>query len=187
MENQNHFFYALELPDEVKEKIGAAQSQLKVNLPFKSWVHPLDLHITLAFLGSASSDQLHDADHHIQKYLSNVSSFELQIDHLGTFGPQESPRIFWTGLNESPNLQTLRDGIFTACLKSGFKLETRPFNPHITLARKWMGNSAFTYGKLENFQDDKIIFNATRVVLYKTNLGNSPKYEPITTFSLCSR
>lgn len=183
-----HFFYAIQLPDEVKEQLKDRIENLKADLPFKTWVHPQDLHITLAFLGNADKSKLEESSKLIQSALTN-SSFELILDHLGTFGRKDSPRIFWAGIEESTSLKNVRETVFSACLNAGFELETRPFSPHITLARKWAGEAPFTYQMLDNsdpFQSEKIKFTAERVVLYRTHLGKSPKYEPITIFPLAS-
>ncbi|MEH7886048.1 RNA 2',3'-cyclic phosphodiesterase [Bacillus sp. JJ1609] len=190
MEQHAHFFYALELPGEVKEKLEKTISELQQALPFKKWVHPQDLHITLAFLGNAAAPQIDAANNLIDSALSRKFEFELEIDHLGIFGRKDSPRIFWAGLEESESLTVVREEVFSACISAGFKLETRPFSPHITLARKWTGESSFTYKLLEElnpFKDGKINFYAERVVLYRTHLGKSPKYEPLKIFPLASR
>jgi len=190
MEQHAHFFYALELPMGVKEKIEIAKRELQQALPFKTWVHPQDLHITLAFLGNAAAPQIEAANNLIDSALSRQSIFKLEIDHLGIFGRKDSPRIFWAGLEASESLTVLREDVFSACLSAGFKLETRPFSPHITFARKWTGESPFTYKLLEEinpFKDEKINFHAMRVVLYRTHLGKSPKYEPLKIFPLASR
>lgn len=190
MEQHAHFFYALELPVEVKEKLEKAKSELQQALPFKTWVHPQDLHITLAFLGNADASQIDAANNLIDTALGRQFKFELAIDHLGIFGRKDSPRIFWAALEESKSLNVLREDVFSACRSAGFKLETRPFSPHITLARKWTGESSFTYKLLEEknpFKVEKINFHAERVVLYRTHLGKSPKYEPLTIFPLASR
>lgn len=189
MEQHAHFFYALELPGEVKEKLEKTITELQQALPYKTWVHPQDLHITLAFLGNAAAQQIDASNQLIDAVITRQSEFELAIDHLGIFGRKDSPRIFWAGLEESNSMKEVRDDVFSACLSAGFKLETRPFSPHITLARKWTGESPFTYKLIEEinpFKDEKINFHAERVVLYKTHLGKSPKYEPITIFPLAS-
>ncbi len=189
MEQHTHFFYALELPEEIKDILEGAALKLKAALPFKTWVHPQDFHITLAFLGNAEGSKMEASNQLIESALRRHSVFDLKIDHLGIFGRKDSPRIFWAGLEDSSNLNDVRNDVFSACLASGFSLETRPFSPHITMARKWAGESLFTYKLLEElntFKEEKLIFNAERVVLYKTHLGKSPKYEPITIFPLVS-
>jgi RNA 2',3'-cyclic 3'-phosphodiesterase len=189
MEQHTHFFYALELPGEIKDLLEGAAFKLKAALPFKTWVNPHDLHITMAFLGNADGSKMEASNQLIESALRRHSVFDLQIDHLGIFGRKDSPRIFWAGLKDSTNLNEVRDDVFSACLASGFSLETRPFSPHITMARKWAGEFPFTYKQLEELnplKGEKITFNAKRVVLYKTHLGKSPKYEPITIFPLVS-
>jgi RNA 2',3'-cyclic 3'-phosphodiesterase len=189
MEQHTHFFYALELPEEIKDILEGAALKLKAALPFKTWVHPQDLHITLAFLGNAEGSKMEASNQLIESALRRHSVFDLKIDHLGIFGRKDSPRIFWAGLEDSSNLNDARNDVFSACLAAGFSLETRPFSPHITMARKWTVESLFTYKLLEElnpFKEEKLIFNAERVVLYKTHLGKSPKYEPIKIFPLVS-
>ncbi|MFT9599965.1 RNA 2',3'-cyclic phosphodiesterase [Mesobacillus sp.] len=186
---QTHYFYALELPRETKEILKGKIRSLQGEMPFKTWVHPQDLHITLAFLGNAPEAKIQAANELIAAALNNETSFKMKIDHLGIFGRKDSPRIFWAGLEEFKQLNDVRAAVFTACVDSGFTLETRPFSPHITIARKWVGEEAFTPDKLEamNPFKEELTFHAERVVLYKTHLGKSPKYEPITLFPLASR
>lgn len=186
---QTHYFYALELPGETKEILKGKIHSLQGEMPFKTWVHPQDLHITLAFLGNAPEAKIQAANEVIDAALDNEASFKMEIDHLGIFGRKDSPRIFWAGLEESAELNDVREAVFTACVHSGFTLETRPFSPHITIARKWVGEEAFTADQLEAMNPFKkeLTFRAERVVLYKTHLGKSPKYEPITLFPLASR
>ncbi|MBT2692951.1 RNA 2',3'-cyclic phosphodiesterase [Bacillus sp. ISL-55] len=183
---QTHYFYALELPGETKEILEGTIHNLQSKLPFKTWVHPQDLHITLAFLGNAPEAKIQAANEVIELALNKTTAFKMEIDHLGIFGRKDSPRIFWGGLKKSKELNEIRDTVFSACMTAGFALETRPFSPHITIARKWVGEEVFTSDLLEAMNPFKkeLTFHAERVVLYKTHLGKSPKYEPITLFPL---
>ncbi len=162
---------------------------MKENMPFKTWVHPQDLHITLAFLGNAPEAKIKAANEVIEAALNNTPAFKLEINQLGTFGRKDSPRIFWAGLEKSTQLNEVREKVFSACIAAGFTLETRPFSPHITMARKWAGEEGFQAGQLDAVNPFKkeLTFQAERVVLYKTHLGKSPKYEPITLFPFASR
>ncbi|CAM3969137.1 RNA 2',3'-cyclic phosphodiesterase [Mesobacillus thioparans] len=184
-----HFFYALELPWEVKEVFKSKMEHLQEEFPFKTWVHPQDLHITLAFLGNAPDDKIKVASERIEAVMKLRTSFDININHLGIFGRSDAPRIFWAGLEESQELKEVRQDVFSACLGAGFTLEKRPFSPHITIARKWNGEAAFSSATLESvnpFINKEFSFQAGRVVLYKTHLGKSPKYEPIKQFPLAS-
>ncbi|MFS0636701.1 RNA 2',3'-cyclic phosphodiesterase [Mesobacillus foraminis] len=185
-DEKHHYFYALALPDEAKECLSAAGKELQEQFPFKRWVHPLDLHITLAFLGNAPEVKLNASIKNLEATL-NPGKFSLQIEKLGVFGKMDSPRIFWAGVNHEPKLNDARDQVYASCKASGFQLETRPFKPHITLARKWAGNEPFSPQLLEMknpFLKDPVLLSGDKVVLYKTNLGKEPKYEPVKVFPL---
>jgi RNA 2',3'-cyclic 3'-phosphodiesterase len=187
-QSSHHYFYALELPNDTKEKLGEICGRLNVALSFKRWVHPQDYHITLAFLGNAPDKMLADS---IKKLESGIECppFSLKIQHLGVFGKSDSPRIFWAGVNQQPLLKDAREIVYQVCLDSGFKLETRPFKPHITLARKWTGDNPFTSQLLQEndpFLIEEMKFEANNIVLYKTHLGKEPKYEAVLKFPLQS-
>ncbi len=183
-----HYFWALAFPKTVKQSIHSQLKEVIEHFPFKRWVHIDDYHLTFAFLGSAEEQMLHRSIELVGETLQNEKAFPLHIQGLGVFGNKKSPRIFWASVKSDDRLMSLQSRVFKACLESGFKLEERSFAPHITLARNWTGTS-FDHKWLETnnpFQREPIFFIANEVVLYKTNIGKVPKYEPIATFSLIS-
>jgi RNA 2',3'-cyclic 3'-phosphodiesterase len=187
MNKQTHFFFAIKMPLETKLIMQKYTEKLKEILPFSRWVHHQDLHITLAFLGNAPSEKLTSAMENVQATLSGSEGFMLEINKLGIFGKLDSPRIFWADTKESNELQVVRKKVFTACLDAGFQLETRPFKPHITLARKWIGDKPFQQNLLNvwaELQPEPLLFNVNEVVLYQTHLDKTPKYEEKTIYKL---
>jgi 2'-5' RNA ligase len=188
MDKHAHFFYALKLPEEVKQVMNDHFMSFKDTLPFGSWVHHEDLHITLAFLGSAPEDILSSSRRLVGEAINGFSSFTLEIDQLGFFGKEESPRVLWAHTGEKEELKLLRNKVYNACTVAGFRLETRPFRPHITLARRWKGTEPFVMNKAsdlwQRIQDGPIKFHAEEVVLYQTHLERSPKYEVISSYRL---
>lgn len=187
MGSQAHFFYAVSLPSATKLKIKEECSILKENLPFQRWVHHEDFHITLAFLGSAEKEMLQASQANVKMGLMNQKTFTLQLNELGVFGRGDSPRIFWADTYKEEKLFTIREIVFSACTGAGFELETRPFKPHITLARKWTGDSPFHTSLLNEhnpFKESPLSFTVNEVVLYQTHLDKSPKYERIASFPL---
>lgn len=180
-QEKSHYFYALALPDETKAELQEACKDLQITFPFKRWVHPQDLHITLAFLGDAPEEKLSASSRMLETRV-HAEKFSLQVKSLNVFGKMDSPRIFWAGVSHEPALHEARDLVYSVCEAAGFKLETRPFKPHITLARKWAGEYPFSQELLDNknpFSKDPLLFNGDKIVLYKTHLGKEPKYEPI--------
>ncbi|WP_251549665.1 RNA 2',3'-cyclic phosphodiesterase [Neobacillus muris] len=189
METKSHYFFAAKIPDETKLFMKDHMETLKQSFPFSSWIHHQDLHITLAFLGSAEEEKLAAAYKNVNDSLIDEQKFLLKINKLGIFGKSESPRVFWADTEESPELHMIRRIVFTACEQAGFQLETRPFHPHITLARKWRGEGPFRVSMLDIWQQvqpEPLPFLVKEVVLYRTNLQSTPKYEIIKAFPLQS-
>jgi RNA 2',3'-cyclic 3'-phosphodiesterase len=187
MSEKTHYFLAVRLPDSIKMELNQAKQFFQKEFSFKRWVHPEDYHITLAFLGYANENQLKEIKELVPNYMKEDNSFPLTISQIGTFGMKTSPRIFWAGVNDSNPLQHLRKQVYAACEQAGFQLEKRPFHPHITLARKWDSDSEFNLTLLDHtnlFDEKPLTFQATDVVLYRTNLLQTPKYENLITFSL---
>jgi 2'-5' RNA ligase len=187
MEPQTHFFFAVRLPEAPKIIMKEHCERMKNLLPFGRWVHFEDLHITLAFLGFSPLEKLEDAKERVKEALFDSNSFPLQINQLGIFGDRKSPRILWADTLESKELQSVRNKVYSACGEAGFQLETRPFRPHITIARKWVGDEPFQEDLLhiwEELQTEPLAFEAKDIVLYQTHLQNTPKYEAKAVFPL---
>jgi RNA 2',3'-cyclic 3'-phosphodiesterase len=177
---KTHFFFAVPLPTNLKQKIYSSLSDLKEESFFKKWVHEEDYHITLAFLGDTPDEKLDEAKSTVKKVVNTVPSFTITTNNFGTFGKKDSPRIFWLGLEHSTQLVDLQKLVYNACIEAGFSLDKKPFKPHITVARKWNKEEAFTSEWLEGFQPEQsFTTDATEIVLYQTQLDASPKYKTI--------
>lgn len=182
-----HYFWAVRLPDFIKQNIQDELTNVKQIFQFNRWVHKYDYHITLAFLGVVDQQQLQLVIDLVGNAIKNEKTFPLQIQGLNIFGNSLSPRIFWAAVHQENKLFQLQTIVHEKCLEAGFTLESRPYNPHITLARKWTGHEEFKLELLEKynpFREHPLTFKVDEVVLYKTNLEQIPKYEPIAAFSL---
>ncbi|RST76450.1 RNA 2',3'-cyclic phosphodiesterase [Siminovitchia acidinfaciens] len=185
--HSSHYFFAMTLPDDVKAHLSKISERLKVDFPFKSWVHREDYHITLAFLGNADQRRLAEAASNVKGALKDCQSFQVALNQAGTFGRTDSPRILWVNTTESSSLSGVRDKVFTACERAGFELETRPFKPHITLARKWTGQGVFQSLSVKESLAPLLpgsIFTLEEATLYRTRLDRTPKYEKVESFKL---
>lgn len=171
-----HYFLAVTLPDHIKEILANYKEEVKDKLPFRSWVHKEDYHITLAFLGSAAQEQLQGIEKGLQ-ILVNTAELDLTLQSFSTFGLVESPRIFWAGLKENRALFDLQKQVHAICERNGFSLEIRPYHPHITVARKWGGEENFNLKDLK--QLDAVLFQADTITLYESHVHQIPKYKPI--------
>ncbi|WP_042354744.1 RNA 2',3'-cyclic phosphodiesterase [Bacillus rubiinfantis] len=187
MIQKTHYFFAAKIPLETKEVIQNQMEEFKTIFPFSRWVYHADLHITLAFLGAAESEKLALAVEKVRVALADVQSFTLQIDGIGVFGREQFPRVFWAAVAPSAELQSIRNKVYKACEQVNFQLETRPFRPHITLARKWNSDRPFQKEQLKfagKLQPESLSFNVAEVVLYETQLQQLPKYKELVNFPL---
>ncbi|MBU8905260.1 RNA 2',3'-cyclic phosphodiesterase [Desertibacillus haloalkaliphilus] len=188
MTNQKtHFFLALPLAIDVRESLARWSQQLAENVRFKTWVHPADLHITLAFLGHAEFPAINALKKQLTPVIAGHQSFSLAVDQLGTFGSKTSPRILWAGLNYDQALLDLQRDVRDVCNEIGFQLDQRPYRPHITLARRWLGDERFTNDELMKSMrphDGVYEWQVREAVLYQTHMRRTPKYQPLTIFQL---
>ena len=132
-------FVALEIPDEVRDGFAALIKELRAaDSSFSKsrarWVRPENLHVTLKFIGHVDNGKLDP----IRAALTEVRSdnaVELRFRGLGFFPNGKRPRVFWAGIEPSPNLATLAGQADAQLAKLGIAGETREFAPHLTLAR----------------------------------------------------
>lgn len=127
-------FIAIEIPENVRNTFASLLKEFRGIAPQLKWVHAGNLHVTLKFLGETESAKLAA----LQNALSAVRSpdpVELEFSGLGFFPSEKRPRVFWAGMETSPNLKTLAAAVNHAVHRIGFPLEERPFTPHLTLAR----------------------------------------------------
>jgi RNA 2',3'-cyclic 3'-phosphodiesterase len=139
-------FVALEIPPAVREnfaalieKLHAIASQGGDKRP--RWVRPENLHVTLKFIGQLPEGKLGDM-HNALASVGNAlatarsaSAVEMNFRGLGFFPSDKRPRVFWAGLEASPNLPALAREVDRATATQGVAQETREFTPHLTLAR----------------------------------------------------
>lgn len=129
-------FIALELDAPQQHVLSNIIRQGKRSLPDLRWVDPVGIHLTLAFLGELSDEQLERALAAAQYAATIVDSFDYRLSGLGTFGPPRQPRVLWMGISEPSGVLTLLyQALALALEERGFAPETRPFSPHLTLAR----------------------------------------------------
>lgn len=129
-------FIALELDAAQQRFLENIIRQGRYLLPDLRWVDPTGIHLTLAFLGELSDEQLAQANE-AATYAAGISQpFTYRLSGLGTFGPPRQPRVLWMGVSApSGSLHTVYQALVLALEQRGFVSEKRPFSPHLTLAR----------------------------------------------------
>jgi len=127
-------FIALETPAAVRESLAALLDSLRALSAQPRWVRPENLHVTLKFIGEWQPDKLEA----LRSALDAVrldQPVTLDFRGLGFFPNEKRARVFWAGIEASPNLITLASEIEHATEKLGAPREQRAFSAHLTLAR----------------------------------------------------
>lgn len=179
-----HFFIGIPFPAELAEPLYHSISS-RPEFSFHKWVHPLDYHFTLVFLGPADSEPLSDLEESLSLIASDTDSFELRLKKTGTFGKPSEPRILYVEPEYSAALFELRERVKQAAAGAGFEIEKRPFHPHMTVARKWKGTASFN-GPLDPLNDE-VSFTARNLTVFQTHLDKVPKYEHKAVFPFGAR
>jgi len=183
-----HYFVAIPLTDALKNHFSIWQEELKEELPYKQWTNKLDLHITLKFLGAVEHEQLTRLKQEL-KQIENANAFSTKAGGVGVFGNPVNPRVLWVGADKTAALAFLYEQVEAAADRAGFTKETRPFRPHITLARKWDGSP--NREQVETLQaqaqaqfKEKRMLQVEEIVVYQIFPKQTPKYKVVSTYKL---
>ncbi len=123
-------FIGIPIANAVVAELAAISARLRSAADRLRWAAPDTWHITLQFLGTVSPEQYSCLTTH----LGELRSQPVPI-HLGTLGVFDRAGIFYAGVELSPALVSLQQRVVTTTARYGFLPESRPFRPHITLAR----------------------------------------------------
>jgi len=136
---RHRVFIAINLPEGVRKKLASFQEKWP-ELPIR-WTKPENLHITLAFLGYLSDEEVVKVCKIIEEVASKNQPHSVNLNKI-CYGPPKKmpPRMVWVTGEQSEELSKLKNDLDNA-LSAGsrYQKETRPYTPHLTLGRirKW--------------------------------------------------
>lgn len=120
-------FLAIPLPNALRATL------LAIAPPATPGVRPVDpdgLHLTLHFLGDVEVEWISAALADLR-----VEPFVLDLRGVGQFRPATGDTVLWAGIEPHLALAQLHDDIGQRLRAAGLKIESRPYTPHLTLAR----------------------------------------------------
>ncbi|MFM7035163.1 MAG: RNA 2',3'-cyclic phosphodiesterase [Planctomycetia bacterium] len=123
-------FIAIDLPEAVRQRLSGMMSVQPAG------VRPVrreQMHLTLHFLGDVgepSAAELTTALASIRR-----SSFVIDLGRIGCFPSPRRPAVLWAGVLPNDALADLHAAIGDILTACGLPVESRPFVPHVTLAR----------------------------------------------------
>ncbi len=155
-------FIALELNEALQRHLSGVIRQMALVLPRLHWVDPHGIHLTLAFLGELTDEQLAEAMQATEAAAQTIPAFDYRLSHVDIFGQQHQPRVIWVGIEEpSGTLPRLHLTLNRELERHGFEVDTRPFSPHLTLSRIKTLLKPEELQTLQRFLEDKRRFAAT--------------------------
>ncbi|HHW43660.1 RNA 2',3'-cyclic phosphodiesterase [Desulfofundulus thermobenzoicus] len=129
-------FWAINLPENLKEHFFQIQLQLKTSRADAKWVEKENLHLTMQFLGDVETWRVNGLISAATGVLCGRGAFSVQMGGLGFFPHIRRPRVLWMGVREGADrLQFLYAALGSAMATQGFPPGGQAFSPHLTLAR----------------------------------------------------
>lgn len=128
-------FVALSLPEAFAARLFALRREIEPLVPGLRFVRSGGAHLTLRFLGSATTDQLATLGPLLQRAAQGCPRGEARVSGLGLFPESGAPRVLWLGLELPARFTTLQLHCEAAAVAVGFAAEARLFRPHLTLGR----------------------------------------------------
>ncbi len=125
-------FIAVRFPEHVLDALCRRQERLRAAAAQGNFSRRENLHLTLAFLGDVPPSGIS----RIRKAMDAAAgpAFSITIGGPGRFRGGRGDTL-WLGIDAPPALYTLQDRLAAGLADAGFRLEDRPFTPHLTIAR----------------------------------------------------
>jgi 2'-5' RNA ligase len=129
-------FVAAELPDSLRDALGAPLDGLA---GLHDWIRasePGQIHLTLHFLGGVDAAKVPAIMAALQPAIGRHEPFVLTVQGVNAFGGRRRPRVLWAGFANAglDRIKALRRDTAAALERVGFPIEP-DFRPHLTLGR----------------------------------------------------
>lgn len=128
-------FLAITPPDDVKALLAAAVQRFSPVATDVTWYKRDQLHLTLAFLSEVSPAILPHLTAAAERVCAARPAFPCRAAGFGFFGIKRNPKVLWAGVDPTPELESLHEGLWVELKKFGYENREDDFRPHITLGR----------------------------------------------------
>jgi len=180
-------FFAVPVPDPARQRVADVMAHVQTSVGDGRakirWVRVEGLHLTLRFLGPTPRARIEGLVATLDRLGAETPPFPVAISQAGAFPNPQRPRTLWLGIETGADrLAALAGSLEREALEDGESLGTRPFAPHLTIARTDGLRAAGAAAAVlhEAAADLEARFTADRVVLFESHLGHGPaRYEPI--------
>ncbi len=175
-------FFGLPVPEAHRTALAEYLLACAAAAPEFRWTPAANLHLTVRFIGSVERSIVDRIADRLGEL--SVGAFELQLGDVGTFKRGRLVRVVWLQVRSGGEAAaTLAAQVEAECVDAGLEPESRPFQPHLTLARARAREGAPRL--LLPAAPDLPPWRAEELVLYRSNLGRAGSvYEPLRAIKL---
>ncbi len=167
-------FIGIALPENIREQIDADAGRLKKVIPGR-YVSKETYHITLVFIGETDQNGADAVKRAMDTATAGQSPAELSIGRPGYFGKPENA-ILHMKVDGWEQLQGLSRRLRSALEEEGLSFDGKPFNAHITLARK----AIIDPDELKGFSGRQSKFKVNEITLFhSTRIDGVLTYLPV--------
>lgn len=182
-------FTGIAIPAESTHRIARLIDDLRpvttINAAPIKWSPAANLHITTKFIGEWPVARLAELRAALDR-CEPPAAFPIAIKGFGFFPHATHAKTLYAGIEAGPSLPALATCTDTALAALGCPRETRPFSPHLTLARLKQENIGQLLSHFKSMADtDFGSFTAGEFHLYLSQPGPSGSvYTPLATWKL---
>jgi len=183
-------FVALDLDAVSVRRVARVADRLRMGsgAPSASWTPPGKMHVTVKFLGNVSVDAISPIGRALDRLVAGKRAPRLGTFRLGAFPSVEEAEVVVAELEDpSGDLRKLAAALDKIASKHGVAPESRPFRPHVTLARlkraydtrRWLrpdlagGADECRAAAVTLYRSDRSAEGATYVQLARVELAKS--------------
>ncbi|WP_075620106.1 RNA 2',3'-cyclic phosphodiesterase [Paenisporosarcina indica] len=176
-----HYFIGFKIPEKEAQQLDHVRSTWNLQATHKVIPHSSDLHITLLYLGAVEDETMQRLSERLTDLQETCTSFDLTINGIASFGSHRNPRVVYVSVEEESKLKLLQTNVKMIAESLNFKVDQKPFVPHITLAKKWIGKEDLN---MEDKQVDQMNFMIKQFSIYSIHPQKIPSYHAIKTIEL---
>jgi 2'-5' RNA ligase len=177
-------FYALELPESLRTRIGEHARMVREAVPDAgaTWIRMENIHLTVKFFGMVSTDRIDSISKTAERVTEQFAPITVSIGGTGVFPRPSRPQVLWVGVGDPRGtLAAFQSELENEFAGIGFLKEERDFRPHLTIARIRRPEKAKDLGQVhlnsELSRENVVLDN---LILFRSELSKQgSKYTPI--------
>jgi 2'-5' RNA ligase len=179
-------FVAIDLDTVSVRRVARVADRLRMGsgAPSATWTATANIHVTLKFVAELAGGAVEPLGKAVSALVTGKSAPRLGTFRLDAFPSIEEAEVIVAALEDPfEDLRKLAVALDKIAGKHGGVSETRPFRPHVTLARlkRPYDTRRWLRPELAGGADE---CKAAALTLYRSDLdANGPKYEPLATFA----